>query len=76
MPHRSVLIRLGLTLGVLLLAVGPAAADLTTDLCGRAASRGGQTVVSEGVKTSFAIDIVQGRRTAVESTGVPRPVGE
>ena len=60
---RATLVQL---LGVaLLFAAGPAAADLTVELCGKVANHGGQTVVSEGVKTSFAIDTVEGRLTPV-----------
>lgn len=43
----------------LLLPTG-AGADLTTDLCGKIANRV-ENVQSEGVKTSFAVDTVEGR---------------
>src|SRR5438445_677903 len=41
-----------------------ASADLTVDLCGTIANRV-ENVQSEGVKTSFAVDTVEGRLTPV-----------
>ncbi|HZA50317.1 MAG TPA: tannase/feruloyl esterase family alpha/beta hydrolase, partial [Myxococcaceae bacterium] len=50
-------------------------ADLTADLCGKVSSRGG-TITSEGVKTSFHIDTVEGRTTPVPHCFIHGTVAE
>ena len=50
-------------------------ADLTTDLCGKVSNRGG-TITSEGVKTSFHIDTVEGRTTPVPHCFIHGTVAE
>lgn len=53
-----------LVAAVAVLPVGPAAADLTADLCGKLAKRV-EHVSGEGVRTSFAIDTIEGRLAPV-----------
>lgn len=64
-PLKATLGALGIL--VIVLAPGIAGADLTSELCGKLANLAGgtETVSSEGVRTAFHIDTVEGRTTPV-----------
>jgi hypothetical protein len=72
--NRALLIAAALSAAAAL-GPAPAWADLTTDLCGQVSSRGG-TITSEGVKTSFQIDTVEGRATPVPHCFIHGTVAE